>query len=396
MNVRAASAVLSGLLGVLVPLASPVGAEEGETRRFTWRPSLVVRSVADDNVRQRDRGKEGDFWMSASPRLELGYEARAFDVGADLGADFRHFADNDDLNDAFYRVKVHAEAGILPGLSARVSDTYVPQSETLGLPEDDASNQQQTNLVDGEIRYWRALDERREFTLGVRGARFDSETFTALVPGPGDTTFVDRSFRGDYWEGGSFLELTQTLGRRSAVYLKGQARYRSFDEAGFSDHTAYLAQLGLRTKWSSRLRMELAGGWGLVDFRSREDVPRFLGSAKLEYRAGSGCTFDLGAHQRFTSDLTGAEFVDTTGRIGVEKYFGRRTAAEITGFLSYLDSESTSPGTNVFGGVELRVRRQLSRRLQLGVAYRYWHNAGAYALDDFAQNRVMLTLGYRY
>ena len=336
MNVRAPALVLAGLVA-LGPWAPPAAAEEGETRRFTWRPSLVVRTVADDDVRQLDRGKEHDVWVSASPRLELGYEARAFDVGADLGADFRQYTENDDLNDVFYRVNAHAEAGILPGLSVRVSDTYVPQAETLGLPEDDTSNQQQTNLVDAEIRYWRALDERRELTLGVRGARFDSETFTALVPGPGDTTFVDRSFRGDYWEGGSFVELAQALGRRSAVYLKGGARYRSFDEADFSDHTAYLAQLGLRTRWRSRLRLELAGGWGLVDFRSREDVPRFLGSAKLEYRAGSGWTFDLGAHQRFTSDLTGGEFVDTTGRIGVEKYFGRRTAAEITGFVSYLD-----------------------------------------------------------
>lgn len=377
-------------------LAAAAGAEEGAPRRFTWRPSLVVRGVADDNVRQTDRGAEDDFWLWASPRVELGYQAPAFDVGADLGADVRQYADNGGLDDVFYRTRAHAEAGLLPGVTLRVTDTFVPQPETLGLPEDDASNLQQTNRVDGELRYWRALGERREFTLGARGARFDSESFTALVPGPDDSTYVDTGFNADYWEGGSFLELRNAVGRRSTVYLRGQVRYRAFDEASAADHTAYVAQLGFQTRWLSRLRFELAGGWGLVDFRSRDDVPHFLGSARIRYRAAGGWSFDVGAHQRFTSELTGGEYVDTTGRISVEKYFGRRTAAEITGFLSYLDNAAASPRTNVFGGVELRVRRQLSRRLQVAVAYRYWNNAGAYALDDFAQNRVVLTLGFRY
>ena len=76
--------------------------------------------------------------------------------------------------------------------------------------------------------------------------------------------------------------------------------------------------------------------------------------------------------------------------------FGRRTAASVTGFLSYLTSDSSQPGSNLFGGAEIAVRRQLSRRFQLGFAYRYWQNAGAFSGDDLRQNRGMLTLSYRH
>lgn len=378
----------------LLPLLA--GAEEGRTRRFTWEPSLEMRVVADDNVRQSARDTDRDLWMVASPRLELGYRASAIDAGADLGAEFRHYTRESDLDDVFYRARAHAETGLWPGLSLRLADTFAPQPQSLGLPEDDAANLQQTNLAEGELRFWHQRDEQREFTLGLRAARFDSEPFAVQVRDPGGSTRVQSDFDADYWDGGSFLELRHAVGRRSSVYVRGRLRYRSFDEARDSDHTLYSTGVGFATHLFSRLRLQLAGGWGLIDYRQRSDVPRFLGNASLRYEGARGWTVEAGAHQRFTSELSGGEFLDTTARLQVEKTLGRRTLAGLTGFLSYLDDEASSPRSNLFGGVELRVIHRLSRRLRLGLSYRYWNNAGAYAADDFQQNRVMATLGYRY
>jgi hypothetical protein len=205
-----------------------------------------------------------------------------------------------------------------------------------------------------------------------------------------------RRYDADYWEGGGYLELRNGLGRRSAVYLRGRVRTRLFDNVSTSDHTAYSARLGFQSQLLTRLQLDVSAGYGYIVFQHQGDVPRFLGSLDLRYRASGGWNLELGAHNKFTSDLTGNEFEDTTGRLSVEKFLGRRTSVRLTGFLSYLQGDTYDPATNVFGGAEFRVLHQLSRDLQVGVAYRYWNNRGAYALDDFEQNRLMFSLVYRY
>ncbi|MGH0030391.1 MAG: hypothetical protein ACQGVC_11420, partial [Myxococcota bacterium] len=89
------------------------------------------------------------------------------------------------------------------------------------------------------------------------------------------------------------------------------------------------------------------------------------------------------------------DFVDTTGRVGGEKYFGERTAVSLIGFRAQLESDSTSPSYNLFGGAEAKVRRALSRNFQASLAYRFWENAGSFSGDNMNQNRLMLTLTYR-
>ncbi|MEM7411670.1 MAG: outer membrane beta-barrel protein [Myxococcota bacterium] len=395
--------LVAGWLAWLVVAHAEAGfAEEGDVRRFRWHPSLTLHGLADDNVFQRRRDPEGDVALWVQPALELGYRGRAYDLGAEVGADFRQYLDTRELDDqVFYRAKADVELGLWRGLTLRLSDVYTPQPQFLGLPEDQGSNLQQTNLASAELRFAHAFDSIREVIFALEGARFDTERFTLLNTGQGAQRRAGGRFRADYWQGGGSVELRRAFGRRSALYARGRVRARQFDEDPSADHTLYMGRLGFETRLLSRLELELAGGYGVIDFVRRSDVPRLLGSAQLRYRHRRGWNFEAGAHSRFTSDLQGGEFHDTTGRVGIEKEFGPRTTGEIEGFLTYLDAEGSrdfagSPSTNFFGGVEVRVRRQLGTRLQLILGYRHWANRGAYTLDDFDQNRVTATLSYRY
>ena len=380
----------------------PAQGEEGEVRRFRWHPQLTVHGLADDNVFQRDRSPQSDVAVWVQPQLELGYRGRAYDLSAEVGADVRQYADTPELDDEiFYRAKAEAEVGLWPGLSLRLSDTLAPQPQFLGLPEDQGSNLQQTNRALGELRYAHAFDAAREVIFAIEGVRFDTERFRLLDTGRGPERRAGGTFRADYWQGGGSVEIRRAISRRSALYARGRARVRQFDDDDDADHTLYMARLGYETQLFSRVEFDVSAGYGVVDFVRRSDVPRAVGSTRLRYTHPRGWIFQLGAHSRFTSDLQGGEFHDTTGRAGIEKSFGPRTTAEVEGFVSYLDAEGSrdfagNPSTNLFGGVELRVRRQLSARLQLVLGYRHWTNAGAYRLDDFDQNRVTATLSYRY
>ena len=42
------------------------------------------------------------------------------------------------------------------------------------------------------------------------------------------------------------------------------------------------------------------------------------------------------------------------------------------------------------------MRRQLTRRTQVRISYRYWDNQGDYEVDDMQQNRLLVELNLRY
>jgi len=391
---RLGSALVASLFGIL--LAAPAPGDEPSDRHFFWQPSLLAQTVLEDDALAGDGSQDGDISFQVVPRFEAAWRTSAYELEADVGADLRRYTHEKSLNEQFVRAKVSGEAGLVPGLTLRVSDAYVPQPVRLGVPEDATSNLLQTNRLEADVRYWRELPEGRELSIGVRGTRFNSPGFAALVPGPGGAPVVDPKFQPDFWEGGGFLEFRNEVGQRSSVYLLGAASYRSFDESSTSDHTQGSMLLGFRTHFLRNFGFEIEGGAGVLDFSGGDRVPRFLGRAELLYRTTHGWRVALGLHNRFTADLVGNDFMDATGRLVVERFFGKRTAATLTTFVSLLDAASASPERNGFGGVELVLRRQLTRRIQLGLSYRYWENAGSFAADDFQQNRFTLGLSYQH
>ena len=385
-----ASVTMATLMG-----ATPGAAEEGEERRFSWRPSLRVTGVYDDNVFFEDDGEEDDAGLWLKPRVELDYRAPAFELGADLSAELRRYASNSSLNDAYLRLKGFAEAGLLPGLTARLANAYVPHARQLGAPETDSNNLVQSNRTDAELRYWRELPRGREIEVGLRGTRFFSESYAADVPAGNGGTVVDRNFHANYWEGAGYAEVQSPLFRHVRTFLRAQLRQRVFDDTGRTDFRDASLLAGIRKEWVRDLSLDVAGGYGLVDRDEGDNESRFLGRAALEYRTDSGWRFDLSLRNQFSADLAGNDFVDTTGRLEVEKHFGTRTAALASFFVTRLENDSWDADQNLYGGAEIELRRKLSRSTQLSLSYRYWQNGGDYELDDFQQNRVALEFTYR-
>lgn len=390
-----AAAVAVALLSLSAPAA---GSESGagaasETRRnrFSIHPSIQASAVADSSVRLREDDSEGDLGVFLFPRIELGYHGHWFDLGADLGADIRRYVDGDSPSDEFFRVSGFAEVGLVPGLTFHLSDAFTPTPVDLGKPEDHAENLVQTNRIVAKFRYWRELPGEREMVVSLEGTRLSSESFVADV-GNG---VLDARFHADFWEGALVGEVRSPIWDRTSGFLRTHLRYRSFDDSSASDFGDLAVLLGLRTHWFRNLDFDVAGGYGLLAFDSGSKN-RFLGEANLRYRIANGTTLRLSFVNRNTADIVGNDFVETAGKIGLEQRFGERTAASIELFLSRINNEVWDSGADLFGGAEARVRRQLSRRTQLELSYRYWKNAGDYSSDDFSQHQLSLVVSYRH
>jgi hypothetical protein len=375
-------------------LPAVAGASEEQESRFFWHPSVRLGVDVNDNA-ELTRGKEeDDTSVRIRPSLELGYQSASLDAGAQLGVDFRRHTQDDSLNDTFYVMRGHAEAGLLPGLTLGVKDDYVPQAIELGVPEDHVANLAQTNRAAAELRYWLALGDRNELSMGVSATRLDADTVTTLVPGAGGVATPGR-FRADHWEGGGFVQLGRNLGDRGQLFARGQAQHRSFEEIDDASLSDFSGVVGVDLRSKSGLSMRLEGGGGVTDFEGGPSKSRFDGRADLGYRL-SRWRFGLGVTHGLATDLVGNAFTNLAGRLVVERSFGSRTRATLTGFGSLLDAASQATEGDGFGGAEFRIRRQLSREFSADVSYRFWENAGSRSDNDFRQHRGYFELRYLY
>ena len=191
-----------------------------------------------------------------------------------------------------------------PRAGGTAAGPHVPRRERLraelrcelGLPPDQGTNLLQTNRSDAELRYWRALPGEREISFGMRGTRFFSDGFSEDVPGSGGTVILDDNFHADYWGGTGYLEYQEPLGRRTSAYARAQAGYRSFDDSPRSDNLDYSLLLGVRSLRFRNTEIDVAGGYGRIQFNSLGDQPRIMGRASLRYRLPSGWSWRLGVN----------------------------------------------------------------------------------------------------
>jgi hypothetical protein len=382
-----------------------VAAAEDQESRFTYHPSLLITVVGDDDP-YLDERDDGAFGSWIAPNLELGYRADFYELQADLGADVRRYVDDGgDLSEEFYRAIVSGEIGVLPGLTLRASNAFSPQPERVSSPADATRNLQQTNQVDAEVRYWKELPGRRELLMAFRGTQFIGEDFNAvrLTDGGGAVTHLD--FEPDHWEGASQLELQTPFGERSSLYARSEFEYRTYSESAVPDRGEFAILVGARSRYFRNVEIDVAAGFGMVAFESNDDLHRFVGEGSLRYRLPNGWTLRASAANRFVTELSGNVFVETTGRMGIEKHFGEMISASVSAFISRLENDAWNVRKNLFGGAEFRIQSRIGRHTVVAITYRYWENAGDFwywdrnrdrmLTDDFDQDRVAIEFFYR-
>jgi len=381
------------VLGVLIGLISEAAAEDQE-KPYTWHPSMQITLVGDDQP-YLDEKNDGAVGAWFSPQIDLGLRGDFYELSAELGGDIRRYVDEKSLSEEFFRIRANGEIGILPGLSVVVSEAFVPLPEWIAAPGDATRNLNQTNQLDVEIRYWREHPSHRELSMTFRGTHFTGERFNTFLLTDGGGVVSQTDFEPDHWEGAADIELQTPFGERTSLYLRSDLRYRTFSESAVADHGEVTVLAGMRTRRFRNIEIDVAAGWGLISFESRDDVQRFVGEGSLRYRLPNGWTWRLSAANRFVSDYSGNNFVETTGRMGIEKYFGELISVSLAGFASGLENDAWDTDDNFFAGAEFRLRGRIAPHTDLALTYRYWRNAGDLSFDDFEQNRVAIELFYR-
>jgi hypothetical protein len=121
---RRAGLVALAVAALLAPWSRPAAAE-GPPADFSWRPSLRIGTSFDDNLFLTDHNEKSSFGVNLMPRLQLAYRTDMLDLGADLGGELIRYADYfSSAGDEFWRMSGHAQVGLLPGLTFRISNAF--------------------------------------------------------------------------------------------------------------------------------------------------------------------------------------------------------------------------------------------------------------------------------
>jgi hypothetical protein len=355
------------------------------TGAYETNPGLEEGSDADPT---------GSVWLA--PLLEAEWRRDRVRVGGEAGADLRWYPQRTDLTEQFFRLRGWGELRLPRGFSFWLEDAFVPTPVELGLPEDDTSNLLQVNRVLGELRYRRELPRAFALEAAVGGSRLTGEPYDGLRDADNDGVLEDDgAFHPDYSEGAARAELQRGFGRRTTAYLRALARERWFDELPESDFSEVAGLAGVRVRGPARTEIELAGGYGRLDYAEGGPTPHVLGLAQVRGTVGAGWRWSGGIQRRFTGDVTGNEFVENTARVSLERQLGARTQLRIAAYGGMTDDHARNGQDLEWVGAELGIRRQITRHVQAGLVFRHWRSDGSLPKDSVRQNRVTLELYYR-
>jgi hypothetical protein len=191
------------------------------------------------------------------------------------------------------------------------------------------------------------------------------------------------------------VELERHLGRDVIGYARIETRERWFDDLPADDLTEVSGLGGIRWRALRNLEVELGGGYGQINFHSGQTTPGAVGILQLKGELEGGWRWNAGVTRMLTSDISGFNYAETVGHVGIEKQLGPRTRATIDAFGGQFDNQAPGIGNQKYYAVEAALRRQLTRTLQAGLVFRHWQTEGQGDLNDVTQNRVLLEFKYR-
>lgn len=384
----------------VVCLASAVHAQDaadaGDARGLHVSPHVRATTIYDSNVLLKRRDKEDDWAFWLQPGVELEWTRSKLRAGADLGIDARWYVDHSSLSETFWDASAFVEYAPTEAMTFKLSDRYVPQALVLGQPEDDTINQQQSNWLEAEGRYEHEFGARNEMELGLRGTRFDSRSFDALVDVNDDGIPEEDRVDADYWEGRGWLEGRREIGRDRELFSRFTLARRTYPHLSEVDFTEYFGTVGARLAITARIRFDFGVGWGVIDFDEQGSQNRFVGDVGLTWELPRDWLLRVSGARTLSSDVVGTDFDETSARIEVRKRLGRRTSVIVGGFWSSFDNNAVDQEQNEVLAGEVRVERELTPRIRVELGYRRWKNLGDFENDDFTQDRVTLGVAYRY
>ncbi len=373
---------LALVLAVLLAALAPASPADGRVR---VNASFELRETYDNNAFLLRRSKVDDFITTISPTISASYRGPRLEIDLESGASFYVYGQNDSLNDQFFHQRFRLEYKLGPQLSLEAENLYTYVTETIGRPDDLASNLVQSNS-------WRVGPIFRS-DLGGRSRAEIKASY-------GGTNYVDGDFLGgekpDFGEARASLYLDRELSERILVYTTQEFTRRDFTKVDEATFSGLLSEAGLRWRIGRLLSLDLSGGYQWLRFDKLGTESGSIIDVAIHYTPTFRTRVTAAYSQLFTSDVLGKVFKQDRVSLGLERQMGPRTLLELTSFFSQLEQRKASPSDDNFFGGGVKLDHKLRRHLHLTSEWSWWQNAGALESDDYERMRGTVGLKYEF
>lgn len=382
------------VVGATRPPPEPVGGTGFKLGSFTVYPEVQAASYYDDNIYATSHGHVSDWVGTISPTIGIQSNWKRNSLYAEAGTDLTGYWTHPHENTADWHVLSEGEIDVSDQTHILLGAIALKSHEDRASP--DAVEGFEPTPYNEQNGYVGVVHKFGEFTLRVGGA-IEHITFGNVLGANGEINNEDRDrFRYTF---GGLLRYEANPKLRPFVEVMGDVRHYVTvpDDFGFNRNSnGFLAGLGALYILTPKVNGEVFLG---VLHREYDD-PAF--KPLTEPAADASLHWQATEHTAVV--LFTERSIEETTLYGSPGYIytlaGGRIEQQLTDRLTgivraaYAHSDFAQAGRNdndVDTSVGLRYR--LTRRLTLGVDYRYTQRVSGSALVNFARNQVFFRIG---
>jgi hypothetical protein len=391
-----------------------------QSRQFEWSTRLSVSEEYDDNINLRSDDEEDDWITSVTPGLTLSVMMEETEVNLNYDLGFVWYATNNEYDEVRHSVTLDGLKGIpiAEHLTLDLDESFYISEDPVERSEDITSvrrtrDRYYRNTFRGKINYLfgeeDALYAGAHHTLLENDAS-DVEDSQSYGPIAGINYWfnIHHGFGLDYsYTRGDFDvsdDYDNNLGSITYTYRfspKTRAdltyRYDSLDyEGGTEDYVVHTATVGLSRDFTDQMSGSISGGYYIQDPEESDDEDGFSGTVSLA-RSSEKSTFTLTGStgyrvQYFEAENLGfSKFYAASATLGYQLL--ERLSASLSGFYTRDEYQETVPEREdkTWGG-GAAFNWLLLRWLSGSFGYQYRQRDSNNALDEYTDNRVMVTL----
>ncbi|MDT8318318.1 MAG: outer membrane beta-barrel protein [bacterium] len=335
-------------------------------------PSISISHSYDDNIYLNDDKnieKVGDSVTALSPSIELkrAHDERIFLLSYNVNILRFHDQDKEDRED--HAATAFLETRFPAGLKLKLRDSFVKTAEPASSEITD-KNKRTQNLF--EVAIASNVFDRLSFELNYGATRHDYDEDSSPVLEKHDR--LEETFGGDL--------LLKLLPKTTMFleYRRGQIAYDEVIAGDERDSTYDAYGLGLRGQITSKLNLDIMGGYQSRKYESaaKTDFNRELASLSINYDFSEFSKFSLtGARkteESFFVDLSGNSsnfFIENRISLNVAYKMTYKVSANLDTYYGVNDYTDDVDRKDTLSGLELNLKYNVKPWLSAGVGYAF-------------------------
>lgn len=409
------------LTGLIISTGAPASAQT----RIEVTPMITVSETYDDNIFLTKNDKVNDYITVVTPGIAMSLVREHTNLQLNYAPSFYRYADRDDQNTTAHSAGLTFGQDLVQGLRFNLTDTYLQSSDPLQDPQNlqglrQTRNKYWTNITNASLGYIFGAENRvnvgynynyyknDEITLDDSKVQnpYANLTYWLDVKNGAEVTYGytdakysrDEGFpaSSDYTSNAPGIRYLHRFTPNSTGYVGYNYATFDYERPFVQDFDIHSGLVGLDHSFSPEYTVSASVGYFIRvnEITDNQDGPTYTASLTRNFARGN---ITVGGNGGWSYENLQQGAGSTSG---FSKYYGGYVngryeileRVNIYGGFSYRHDKYTLDSSDYFRG-NCGVRWDFLRYFFVAFDYSYIDRSADVGLDEYTDNRIMLTIG---